>query len=98
MFDCFLDPETLKKKKKWYRSKKFREEKTPFIESMTNELNYEELLSTVDWQYSISSNGSMRIINTDENTELILPLNKLESDKTETILEQIKKEMKIELF
>ena len=78
MFDCFLDPETLKKKKKWYRSKEFQEEKIPFIESITKELNYEELLSNVDWQYSISSNGLLRIISIDEDTELTLPFNKLE--------------------
>ena len=95
MFDCFLDPEILKKKKGWYRSKEFQEEKKPFNETVVKDLNYEEICSTDDWQYSISKNGSLRIINLDENTELLLALNKVESNQTENILEEIKKEMKI---
>ena len=95
MFDCFLDPEILKKKKGWYRSKEFQEEKKIFTETVAKDLNYEELCSTDDWQYSIFRNGSLRIINIDENTELLLVLNKLESNKTESILEEIKKEMNI---
>ena len=62
---------------------------------MVKDLNYEEICSTDDWQYSISKNGSLRIINLDENTELLLALNKVESNQAESILEEIKKEMKI---
>lgn len=78
MFDCFLDPETLSKKKRWYRSKEFREERKPFFETVVKNQPYEKLISAGDWEYSISKNGSLRIINVDDrDTELLLGLNKL---------------------
>ena len=96
MFDCFLIPETLKNRKKWCKSREFREEKKPFVETLTKKLQYDEPLLVGDWQYAISRNGTLKIINTDdEDSELILPMNKIESNKMEKILGELKEEMEI---
>ena len=96
MFDCFLIPEVLKNKRKWCRSREFREDKKPFVESLTKKLQYDEPFLVGDWQYAISRNGSLKIINTDdEDSELILPMNKIESNKMEKILGKLMEEMEI---
>lgn len=56
-------------------------------------LQYEEPFSTGKCQYSISRNGTLKIINIDgENSELILSLNRIESSngKMEKILGELK--------